>query len=72
MFKNPGRGKQARNFTNKCSENSRSQIVFWTDIFQKFTLGAPECWGEVDYGYLNQSVNSTEVQQQTLITSHTV
>ena len=25
---------------NKCSENSRSQIVFWTDIFEK--LGASE------------------------------
>ena len=27
-------------FYNKCSENSRSQIVFRTDIFQKLTLGA--------------------------------
>ena len=26
---------------NKCSENSRSQIVFRTDIFRKLTLGAP-------------------------------
>ena len=25
---------------NKCSENSRSQIVFRTDIFRKLTLGA--------------------------------
>ena len=24
---------------NKCSENSRSQIVFRTDIFQKLSLG---------------------------------
>ena len=27
---------------NKCSENSRYQIVFRTDIFQKLSLGAPE------------------------------
>ena len=27
---------------NKCPENSRSQIVFRTDIFQKLSLGAPE------------------------------
>ena len=26
----------------QCSENSRSQIVFRTDIFRKLTLGAPE------------------------------
>ena len=26
---------------NKCSENSRSQIVFRTDIFQKLSLGVP-------------------------------
>ena len=26
----------------KCSENSRSQIAFRTDIFQKLSLGAPE------------------------------
>ena len=26
---------------NKCSENSRSQIVFRTDISRKLTLGAP-------------------------------
>ena len=29
-------------FYNKCSENSRSQIVFQTDIFRKLTLGAPD------------------------------
>ena len=28
-------------FYNKCSENSRSQIVFGIDIFRKLTLGAP-------------------------------
>ena len=29
-------------FHNKCSENSRTQIVFRTDIFQKLALGAPD------------------------------
>ena len=29
-------------FYNKCSENSRSQIAFRTDIIRKLTLGAPE------------------------------
>ena len=42
MFENPWRGRQARNYTKKCSENSGSQIVFQTDIFRKLTLGAPE------------------------------
>ena len=41
MFENPKRGRQARHFTKKCSENSRSQIVFPIDIFRKLTLGAP-------------------------------
>ena len=40
MLENPRRGRQARN--KKCSENSRSQIVFRTDIFRKLTLGAPD------------------------------
>ena len=34
-------------FPNKCSENSRSQIVFRTDIFRKLTLGAPAYWGAI-------------------------
>ena len=40
-------GEQAsKTFYNKCSENSRSQIVLRTDIFQKLSLGAPEqCLG---------------------------
>ena len=43
MFENPRRGTQARNFTtNQFSENSRSQIVFRTDIFQNLKLGAPD------------------------------
>ena len=40
MFENPRKGSQARHF-NKCSEKSRSQIVFQTDTFQKLSLGAP-------------------------------
>ena len=47
MFENPRRGRQARNFTT-CSENSRSQIVFRTDILQKLTLGAPEVWSSAN------------------------
>ena len=35
-------GQASKKFDNKCSENSRSQIVFRTDIFQKLTLGAPD------------------------------
>ena len=41
MFENAMRGREARNFTTKCSENSRSQIVLRTDIFRNLTLGAP-------------------------------
>ena len=36
----------SKKFYNKCSENSRSQIVFRTDIFRKLTLGAPEILGK--------------------------
>ena len=52
MFENPRRGRQARNFYNKCSENSKTQIVFPTDIFRKLTLGAPDVGtaGKVDPG----------------------
>ena len=41
-FENPRRGMQARKFNKSCSENSRSQIVFRADIFQKLSLGAPD------------------------------
>ena len=41
MFEIPRRGRQATNF--ECSENSRSQIVFPTDIFRKLAFGAPDC-----------------------------
>ena len=37
-------GEAGKKFYNKCSENSRSQIVFRTDIFRKLTLGAPVWW----------------------------
>ena len=33
-------------FYNKCFKNSRSQIVFRTDIFQKLTLGSPNLVGK--------------------------
>ena len=33
-------GKQE--ILQQCSENSRSQMVFQTDIFRKLTLGAPD------------------------------
>ena len=40
--------RQARKkFYNKCSENSRSQIVFLTDIFRKLTLGALEYYPDL-------------------------
>ena len=31
----------SKKFNNKCSENSRSQIVFRTDIFKQLSSGAP-------------------------------
>ena len=42
MFENPRKGRQARNFTTNVPKNSRCQIVFRTDIFQKLTLAAPD------------------------------
>ena len=36
-----GKRHTSKKFYNKCSENSRSQIVFRTDIFRRLTLGAP-------------------------------
>ena len=35
-------GQTSKKFYSKCSENSRSQIVFRTDIFRKLSLGAPD------------------------------
>ena len=53
MFENPRIGRQAtEKFYNKCSKDRRSQIAFRTDIFRKFTLGAPDvvktikCWSQ--------------------------
>ena len=57
MFENPREGRQAaKKFYNKCSENSRSQIVFRTDIFQKLSLGAPDV-------YQNQLNKLTRVEK---------
>ena len=42
MFGNFRGGRQARNFTTNVPKNSRSQIIFRSDIFQSLTLGAPE------------------------------
>ena len=35
-------GEAGKQENNKFSENSRSQIVFRTDIFQKLSFGAPD------------------------------
>ena len=43
MLENPKIVRQARNFRTNAPKNSRSQIVFRTDIFRKLTLGAPDC-----------------------------
>ena len=37
----------SKEFYNKCAENSRSHIVFRTDIFRKLTLRAPDSLCEV-------------------------
>ena len=42
MFENPRRGRRASNkFYKKCCKNSRSQIVFRTDILPKTVVGCP-------------------------------
>ena len=52
-------GRQAsKKFYNKCSENSRPQIVFRTDIFRKLTLGVPERMGR------NRQNSHTRAQKQ--------
>ena len=40
MLENPRRGRQARLY-NKCSENSKSQIVFRLRYFPKIDVGCP-------------------------------
>ena len=55
-------GQTSKKFYNKCSENSRSQIVFRTDIFRKLTLGAPErLWvASVHQAFFSSKVVSEE------------
>ena len=53
VFENHRRGQASKKFYNKCSENSRSQIVFRTDIFGKLALGAPEYSFAIDRENVN-------------------
>ena len=63
MFENPKERQAGKKFYKKYSENSRSQIVFRTDIFRKLTLSAPEkkatgaseVTGQLDIAHLVQS-----------------
>ena len=55
MFENQER-QASKKFYNKSSENSRSQIVFRTDIFRKLTLGAPE-WIHCRFGKAVKGIN---------------
>ena len=51
MFENPRRGRQAsKKSDNKCSKNSRSQIVFRTAFFEKLSLSAPEGFAFLSVG----------------------
>ena len=52
MLGNPRRRQASKKFYKNCSENSRSQIVFRTEIFQKLSLGAP------DYSTLHSHTNT--------------
>ena len=63
MFENPRRGKK---FYNKCSENSRSQIVFRTDIFRKLSLGAPGVY-KTDVAWLAKDLCMTSVSLYNLL-----
>ena len=56
MFENQER-QASKKFYNKCSESSRSQFVFRTDIFRKLTLGATER-GTVVF-FFNKSPDAT-------------
>ena len=49
-----------------CSENSRSQIVFRTDIFRKLTLGAPVKWLSDNFVGLNSGNWFTSLVESTL------
>ena len=57
-------GKQ-KNY-DKCSENSRSQIVFRTDIFRKLSLGAPDY--TLQYKHLSVCDSSLRYRSHTEIT----
>ena len=54
----------SKRFYNKCSENSRSQIIFRTDIFRKLTLGAPAISGNLlivgDFNFHLEDSNNTD------------
>ena len=64
-----GRGWQAsKKFYNKCSENSRSQIVFRTNIFRKLSLGAPDVLlksGKNDQYHLRSAHSVYKYKQRT-------
>ena len=49
-----------------CSENSRSQIVFRTDIFRKLTLGNPVKWLTDNFVGLNSGNWFTSLVESTL------
>ena len=42
MFEILGQAGKQEILPDKCFENSRSEIVFRTDIFRKLTLGVPD------------------------------
>ena len=51
---------------NKCCENSRSQIVFRTDIFRKLTLGAPD--KQTSYSKTSKSAYRVSITSGNIIT----
>ena len=46
----------SKKFYNKCSENSRAQIVFRTDIFRKLTFGAPVGSRKMQGNHINDAI----------------
>ena len=63
MFENPRRGETretSKKFWKKCSENSRSQIVFRTDIFRKLSLGVPDDSTKHDTARFRTFLNITQ------------
>ena len=64
------KGRQAsKKFYNKCSENSRPQIVFRTDIFRKLTLGVPERMGRNRQNSHTRAQSNSAASQLRLIES---